>query len=162
MASGVAGEFSKAMADLAGSVRRSTPMFLVPDMRATVSWYESIGFTVADRYEENGELVFARLTFGNGELALGPGPDPGPREVSLWFFTDRVRELYSLLKAQEVQSAHLPPDASAARTAVRFDEELYEPFYGGHQFSIRDNNGLSLVFWHPAWLGPAASSSAQS
>jgi hypothetical protein len=161
MASGMAGGFSKAMAALAASVRKSSPMFSVPDMRATVGWYESIGFTVADRYEESGELVFARLTFGSGELALGPGPRPGPREVSLWFFTDRVHELYSLLKAHQVQAAHLHPDATGAGPGIQFDEELYEPFYGGHQFSIRDHNGLSLVFWHPAWLGPAASSSAQ-
>lgn len=32
---------------------------------------------------------------------------------------------------------------------MHFDEELYEPFYGGKQFSIVDNNGLPLVFWQP-------------
>ena len=61
----------------------------------------------------------------------------GPRDVSLWFFTDRVEELYERLKFE-----------------VPFEEDLYTPFYGGRQFSIRDNNGLGLVFWQPAWLSP--------
>jgi hypothetical protein len=37
---------------------------------------------------------------------------------------------------------------------MRFEEDFYEPFYGGRQFSIRDNNDLSLVFRQPAWLEP--------
>jgi hypothetical protein len=37
---------------------------------------------------------------------------------------------------------------------VRFAEDLYEPFYGGLQFSIQDSNGLHLIFWQPAWLNP--------
>ena len=32
---------------------------------------------------------------------------------------------------------------------VHFDEDLYEPFYGGRQFSLRDNNGLSVIFFQP-------------
>src|SRR6185436_13971495 len=94
------GDFPKAMASLAGSVRKSTPMFWVADMRATVGWYESIGFTVADRYEDDGDVAFARLTLGGGELTLSPGGGAGPRDVKLWFFTDRVLELYQLFKSR--------------------------------------------------------------
>jgi catechol 2,3-dioxygenase-like lactoylglutathione lyase family enzyme len=110
-------------------------MFFVPDMRATVRWYESIGFTVRKQFEEDGELVFAELCFGNGEFALSPGGDPGPRDVRLWFFTDQVEELYKYF--------------TELRPAVQFDEVLYDPFYGGRQFSILDINGLSLIFWQP-------------
>lgn len=119
------------------SVKKAVPMFAVPDMRATVRWYQSIGFTLADSHEDDGELVFARLTLDDGELALAPCGDPGPRDVSLWFFTDRVEELYEQMR----------------RYPVTFEEDLYEPFYGGRQFGIRDLNGLSLVFWQPEWLG---------
>jgi hypothetical protein len=61
----------------------------------------------------------------------------GPRDVSLWFYTKDVRTLYELLK----------------RRQVRFDEDLYTPFYGGWQFSVQDLNGLSLIFWQPEWIG---------
>ena len=112
-------------------------MFSVRDMRATVDWYQSLGFTVHDAYEDSGSLTFARLTFGGGEFTLSSGGDPGPSDVSLWFFTDRVQELYERFKG-------FP--------GVRFEEDLYGPFYGGRQFSIQDINGLRLIFWQPEWL----------
>lgn len=145
------------LAAVASSISKSAPMFRVPDMRATVRWYESIGFTAEDRYEDGGELVFARLCFGKGELTLSPGGTAGPRDVSLWFFTDRVQELYEVLKEQQlrVAQAALTGDRSS-EPEVRFQEDLYEPFYGGRQFSIRDNNDLSLIFWQPTWLQPSA------
>jgi ankyrin repeat protein len=140
---GNAGDFRTQMVAAARSVTKATPMLSVPDMRATVHWYESIGFTVDDRYEDSGKMMFAKLSFGSGELALGPGQAAGPRDVSLWFFTDRIEELYRLLKTRQLQAGDQPP--------VRFQEDLYEPFYGGRQFSVEDNNGCALVFWQPAW-----------
>jgi hypothetical protein len=119
-------------AAFAESVTKSVPMFFVPDLRATVQWYESIGFSVEDSHEDGRNLVFAELSFGGGRFALSPGKAPGPRNVSLWFFTDRVEDLYRSLKGQ-----------------VAFEEDLYQPFYGGMQFSIRDTNGMDLVFWQP-------------
>jgi len=145
--------FPKAMAAAAQSVKKTASMFSVADMRATVAWYESIGFIVEDRHEDGGELMFARVTLGNGEFALSPGGSPGPRDVSLWFFTDRVQELYELLKERQLRVAQAALSVgSNDEPEVRFDEDLYEPFYGGRQFSIRDNNDLSLVFWQPVWL----------
>ena len=132
------------MATLAGSIRKSEPMFWVADMRATVAWYESIGFHLDESFDDGGELIFARLTFGAGAFTLSPGADSGPRDVRLWFFTDRVRDLYEVLKSA----------SDTGNTAIVFDEDLYQPFYGGDQFSIRDPNGLSLIFWQPASLVP--------
>jgi ankyrin repeat protein len=135
-------------------VKRTSPMFAVRDMRATVRWYQSIGFTVEDEYEDSGELVFARLTFGKGEFTLSPGGDPGPRDVRLWFFTDRVEALYEMFKHVQFRAAGGAPNASTGEPDIRFDEDLYTPFYGGRQFSIRDLNGLVLIFWQPEWLAP--------
>lgn len=120
------------------AVKKSTPMFCVLDMRATVAWYESIGFTARDRYEDSGDLVFARLTLGEAELTLSPGATSGPRDVKLWLYTDRVADFYAALS----RHPHAP-----------FEEDLYTPFYGGRQFSVRDPNGLVLIFWQPPWLG---------
>jgi catechol 2,3-dioxygenase-like lactoylglutathione lyase family enzyme len=145
--------FSDRMSAAAQSVKKAAPMFTVRDMRATVRWYESIGFTVHDRYEDGNELMFARLSLGDGEFTLSPGGTTGPRDVSLWFFTERVRELYALLKERQLSSARAAA-TSGENAAVRFEEDLYEPFYGGLQFSIADNNGLHLIFWQPTWLAP--------
>lgn len=135
------------MRALAGSVRKSEPMFIVRDMRSTVAWYESIGFTVEETFEDGGQLVFARLSFGSSEFALSPGTAAGPRDVRLWFFTDRVQELYEVFKQRELAT---DANDSSGNRPVRFAEELYEPFYGGRQFSIRDHNDVALVFWQPA------------
>ena len=136
------------------SVQKISPMFAVRDMRATVRWYQSIGFTLADEYEDSGELVFARLIFGNGEFTLGPGGNPGPRDVSLWFFTDSIEPLYKALKQRQLRAAGSAMNSGAGDAEVRFEEDLYTPFYGGRQFGIRDINGLSLIFWQPEWLVP--------
>lgn len=133
----------------AASVSKIAPMFSVRDMRATIKWYESIGFTISGEYEDSGELLFARLTFGNGEFTVTPGGNPGPRDVSLWFFTDRVEALYEALKRRQLGEIAASGNASAGDLAIRFDEDLYTPFYGGRQFSIRDINDLSLIFWQP-------------
>ena len=148
-------DLAAAMTKAAASVKRLSPMFWVRDVRATVRWYRAIGFQVHDEYEDGGELVFARLTFGSAEITLGPGGKPGPRDVSLWFITDRVQELYDALKAHQLRAASRAAEADAGAGSgddlvqVRFDEDLYTPFYGGRQFSIRDINGLSLIFYQP-------------
>ena len=71
------------LAAAAASVKKGEPMFSVPDMRATVAWYEAAGFAVLDRYEDGAELTFARLAFGKCEFALTAG-GRGPRDPSLW------------------------------------------------------------------------------
>lgn len=138
----------------AESVTKISPMFSVRDMRATVRWYQSIGFTVADEYDDSGELIFARLMFGRGEFTIGPGGNPGPVGVSLWFFTDRVQEVYEALKRRQLRATSRASKAGDGEFEVRFEEDLYTPFYGGRQFGIRDINGLSLIFWQPEWLAP--------
>jgi ankyrin repeat protein len=144
----------KDMAAPARAIKKSVPMFRVRDMRATVRWYESIGFNVEDAYEDGAELIFARMTFGDGEFTLSPGATSGPRDVSLWFFTDRIEELYSLLKEKQLSRARATLSGGTGEEPdVPFEEDLYEPFYGGRQFSIRDLDGLHLIFWQPTRLG---------
>ena len=134
----------------AGSIHKSAPMFFVRDMRATVRWYESVGFTVGDQFEDGDQLVFAQISFGKGEFTLSPGGESGPRDVRLWFFTDRVEELYRVLKARQQRAAHAAFSGTPVdEPDVWFEEDLYQPFYGGRQFSIRDLNGLNLIFWQP-------------
>ena len=91
-----------------------------------------------------------------------PEGTPGPANVSLWFFTDRVQELYELLKARQLRAAGRALDAADGDVEVRFEEDLYTPFYGGRHFSIRDTNGVALIFWQPEWLAPSGESTIQA
>ena len=146
-----ASDDTRELARLADSVKKSDPMFVVTDMRATLQWYQALGFTVVGDYEDGGDLIFARLSFGKCEFTLSPGATTGPRDVSLWFYTDRVEELYRQIKDRQVRAA---TEVGAGALAVPFEEDLHTPFYGGQQFSIRDINGLTLVFLQPTWLTP--------
>ena len=137
------------LAAAAKSVTQLAPMLSVADPRATVRWYQSIGFTVHDEYEHDGQLVFARLTFGEAFFTVGPGGDPGPRAMSMWFFCRGVEELYRAFTMRQ-QHAAAGGAPTSADPNIAFEEDLYTPFYGGRQFSIRDLNGVSLVFWQPA------------
>jgi hypothetical protein len=71
------------------------------------------------------------------------------RTTSLWFYTDRVDALYEVLKARQLAAAQAAITGADARAPIPFEEDLYEPFYGGRQFSIRDPDGNVIVFLSP-------------
>jgi hypothetical protein len=137
------------LAGLAGSTRKLVPMIMVPDIAKALAWYLSIGFKERARFGEDGVLNFALISFGGAEVMLNIHGTPGRQPVSLWFYTDRIDELYRLLQARQFTAAQaaLAGDSSTYEaTAVEFIEDLYEPFYGGREFGIRDPNGYELYF----------------
>ena len=113
-----------------------TPMIHVPDVLATVRWYASIGFTVLDTGDDDGQTVWAALSFGRGEVMFSAGGRPSTqdrREVDLYVHTDEVDELYRRLKDR-----------------VEIREEPHDTFYGMREFIIRDVNGFWITFGQPA------------
>jgi uncharacterized glyoxalase superfamily protein PhnB len=109
------------------------PMIHVSNVRATVDWYESIGFTVADTYDDGGEgLSFAILSFGSSEVMFSSGGQPSNqnrREVDLYVYVDNVDDLYRSLKDR-----------------VEIVKGLHNTFYGMREFIIRDVNRFWLTF----------------
>jgi hypothetical protein len=134
------------VAGLAGSTRKIVPMIMVPDIAAALRWYLSIGFKELARFGEDGVLNFAMVSFGNAEVMLNMHGKPGRHDVSLWFYTERIDDLYRLLKARQFAAARTALDGGPYESAVEFIEDLYEPFYGGREFGIRDLNGYELYF----------------
>jgi uncharacterized glyoxalase superfamily protein PhnB len=111
------------------------PMIHVPDVRATIGWYTSIGFTLVREGEDDGEIVWAKLSFGNSELMLDGGGKPSTehrREVDLYITTANVDDLYRRLKDR-----------------VQIVEGLYDAFYRMREFIIRDINGFWITFGQP-------------
>jgi cytohesin len=125
---------------LSASIRKGVPMIMVPDVTAALEWYVSIGFTEVAQYGEGGVLSFAMVSFGNAELMLNVHGTRGPHEVSLWFYTDQIDQLYRLLKGRQFAAV------ATGQEGIEFTESLNEPFYGGRQFGIRDLNGFHLYF----------------
>jgi uncharacterized glyoxalase superfamily protein PhnB len=109
------------------------PMIHVADVSATVDWYQSIGFTVTDTYDDGGNgLSFAILSYGNSELMFNSGGQPSTRhrrEVDLYIYSDNIDDLYRRLK-DRVEVVKAP----------------HETFYGMREFIIRDLNRFWLTF----------------
>ena len=87
------------------------PMIHVPDVRPAADWYVSIGFTFVRHNEEDGEVNWVLLTFGNSELMLNSGGKASAsdrREVDLYILTDNVDDVYRRLKdrVQVVEEPH--------------------------------------------------------
>ena len=114
--------------------RHLTPMIHVPDVRATVEWYVSIGFRVVNTYgnETKDGLSFAILSFGNGQVFFNQGGETSTkrrREVDLYAYTDDVDNVYSELKDR-----------------VEVIKDPHNTFYGMREVIIRDLNGFWITF----------------
>jgi uncharacterized glyoxalase superfamily protein PhnB len=114
---------------------RAVPMFHVPDVAATARWYVSIGFEVAGTHEECGEMLWARLTYGNSALMLNAGGKSSGavrREVDLYVYVGDLEEAYS----------RVAPIAELV-------EPMHDTEYGMREFIVRDLNRFWLTFGQP-------------
>ena len=65
------------MRETIGALRAATPMIHVPDVRATAAWYEAIGFTVLETYDDGADgLSFAILSAGETRVMFNQGGRP--------------------------------------------------------------------------------------
>ena len=133
---------------LSASMRKQvTPMLCVTDVDAAVAWYRSLGFTLNARYPETGGIGWAAMSFGKVELMLQGLASRSGNQIALWFHTRQLEELYEFFKGRQLSAAHAAlAGTSSEHPGITFMEDLYEPFYGGRQFSLRDVNGFELVF----------------
>ena len=116
-------------------------MIHVPDVRATVDWYLSIGFRAVNTYanETQDGLSFAILGFGNGQVFFSQGGETSTkrrREVDLYAYTDDVDAVYAELKDR-----------------VDVIEGPHNTFYGMREVIIRDLNGFWITFGQESMFG---------
>ena len=77
-----------------------TPMLQVPDIRATIAWYVSVGFTLLETAEEEGELTWALLGYGEGRVMFncgGHASDAPRRDADLYLQVENVDALFESL-----------------------------------------------------------------
>jgi uncharacterized glyoxalase superfamily protein PhnB len=128
------------MAKMAEATKKIVPMIYVADVARTLEWYTSIGFKEIARYGDDGIVNFGMVSFGNAELMLNMHGKPGKHDVSLWFYTDHVDDLYQLLRSRQIEAAQ------AGGAGIEFEQDIEDMFYGARQFGIRDLNGYVLYF----------------
>src|SRR5215475_2961901 len=106
---------------------RVRPMIHVPDVRATIEWYKAVGFELVQVNEDEGEIDWALLSFGSGQVMFSAGGSTSPaarREVDLYVNTNDVVGLYEQLKGR-----------------VDVHKGIHDTFYGMREFIVRDLNG---------------------
>jgi ankyrin repeat protein/catechol 2,3-dioxygenase-like lactoylglutathione lyase family enzyme len=140
---------------LAENVSRVDPMIRVPNVRETVDWYQSIGFEVEGQHEIDSDAAWAGVSFGGCYLMFVPrGTNGEDREVSLWFRTRRIDDLYHLLKQRQLErAAAVLAGAVPDIPEARFKADLHDTFYGEREFTIIDLNGYELTFAQPVAPG---------
>jgi len=114
---------------------RIVPMIHVPDVAITAQWYTSIGFKLNNLFEEDGQAVWASLSYGDSEIMLNCGGKPSNewrREFDLYIHVENVDELCQNLKGR-----------------VEIVEDLHDTFYGMREFIIRDLNRFWITFGQP-------------
>jgi uncharacterized glyoxalase superfamily protein PhnB len=112
--------------------RRVRPMIHVPDVRVTVAWYQSVGFEIVQTHEDEGEMNWALMSFGDGHVMFNAGGARGAatrREVDLYIDTEKVEDLYQRIKGR-----------------VDVQEGIHDTFYGMREFIVRDVNGFWVTF----------------
>jgi uncharacterized glyoxalase superfamily protein PhnB len=117
-------------------MNKVVPMIHVPEVRLTVEWYKTVGFTVTRVHEEDGEMEWALLSFGDSEVMFSEGGRVSTdfrRDVDLYIHVDDLDELYQRLKDR-----------------VEVVESLHETFYGMREFIIRDLNRFWITFGQTA------------
>ncbi|HJP94144.1 MAG TPA: VOC family protein [Pyrinomonadaceae bacterium] len=120
--------------------KKVVPMIHVPDVRATVDWYESIGFRAVATYgNERDGLSFAIVAFGDSQVMFNQGGETSEkrrREVDLYVYTDHVDDLYAELKDR-----------------VDIVEKPHNTFYGMREVIIRDLNRFWITFAEESAFG---------
>src|SRR6476661_535794 len=109
------------------------PMLHVPNVRETVDWYKSIGFSVLNAFEDDDDgMTFAVLAYRGSQIFVNAGGRASNgedrRDVDLYITTDDVEGLYAGLKGH-VEIRRAPENT----------------FYGTREFSVRDLNGFSII-----------------
>jgi len=110
------------------------PMIHVPDLDVakTIDWYVSIGFKVLNAVEDEGEMNWALLAYGNSQLMVtggGRSTTDDRRDVDLYIHTNDVEGLFRRLRD---------------RVEIRLG--LEDTFYGAREFIVRDPNCYWVTF----------------
>ena len=112
------------------------PGYTVDDLAKSVAFYEALGFTVAQRWEDNGTLLAVMLQAG--QLQLGLNQDDWKKG------RDRQKGIGCRLNIETAQNI----DAIAAQVkaaGITLDVEPFDTQWKTRQFELTDPSGYKLT-----------------
>lgn len=143
--------FETRIAGLTASVTTVHSMVRVPNVRETVDWYRGIGFQLEGEHELDTEAAWAGMSLGGAYVMfVSRGNANAEREVSFWFRTNRIEDLYDALRGRQLERAKAVMAGAAPQIPeARFTADIHDAFYGQREFTIVDLNGYELNFAQP-------------
>lgn len=126
-------------------------MLSVPDIAATLRWYQAIGFTVTGSHGDDDDLNWAAVAMDGFEVMFSRSPGGEPvRGTGLWFRTSQLDAHYARLRGIVMRQSRARLLGQAIEgPRVTINGDLYTAFYGQREFSLRDPNGVDVNFFQP-------------
>jgi uncharacterized glyoxalase superfamily protein PhnB len=115
------------------------PNIFVTDLKATIAFYQHLGFTVTVTVPEEGDLVWVMMTNGSVVFMFQSFSSLGDDLPEI-----KRSEGGSLLLY--IQVNNIRTFFEEVSTKVRILKGLEKTFYGATEFSVLDNNGYVLTF----------------
>ena len=118
------------------SAKTILPGLTVDDVAKSIAFYEALGFSVANRWEENGKLVGGMLKAGDSELGLSQDDWKKGR--------NRQKGIGTRLNIETTQNI----DEIAARVKAAgfaLDMEPFDTQWKTRQFELTDPSGFKLT-----------------
>ena len=112
------------------------PGLTVDDIAKSIAFYEALGFSVADRWEENGKLIGVMLQAGTHQLGLNQDDWKKGR--------DREKGIGTRLSIETTQN--IDEIATRAKAAgIKLDSDPFDTPYKTRQFDLTDPSGFKLT-----------------
>ena len=112
------------------------PNFTVDDLQKSMAFYEALGFTVDERWEENGTLLGVMLRAGKSQIGLSQDDWKKGR--------DRKKGIGMRLFMSTTQN--VDEIAGRARSAgIRLNSEPYDTEWKSRAFEVTDPSGFLLT-----------------
>jgi uncharacterized glyoxalase superfamily protein PhnB len=118
------------------SIKSIVPGLTVDDIQKSIAFYEAVGFSVTDRWEDNGTLLGVMLQAGGQQIGLSQDDWKKGR--------DRKKGIGSRLHIETTQNV----DEIAARikaAGVALDSEPADTEWKTRQFELTDPSGFKLT-----------------
>jgi uncharacterized glyoxalase superfamily protein PhnB len=117
-------------------IRSIVPNFTVDDIRKSITFYEGLGFSVEERWEDNGTLQGVMLRAGNNRIGLSQDDWKKGRDrkkgVGMRVFIGTTQNVDEIA-------------ARAKRAGIKLDAEPHDTEWKSRAFEVTDPSGFLLT-----------------